>query len=269
MIRRQIADRHLLIQQVDHARFSGFLARHLGNARFARPDPVDDVLAAVEMHDSGWPLHDLQPTLNKLGLPLDVFETPLEVALAAWQESVEQAGRHSSYAQLLVSLHVLDLSSIASGNPHTRREVFELNKFQQRQIEIQVNLRNQLGLRTDLPLRMGLSLDFANRVEQQLVRNFRILQAADRLSLAICCTKVPFESVSCHPSNWGDEPIEVRFRRSDDHTLRVSPWCFDEPELSYQLPVRDLPGRAWEAVDSFRATYRAAPIGHARLRLCQ
>src|SRR4051794_17779857 len=109
MIRRALGDQFLLFTQHDHAQLSGELARHYGNRLFARPDPSDETIRAVARHDCGWPLHDERPTLNKDGLPLDVFETPLDVAMAVWQAGVDRVADEQTYTRLLVSLHVLGL----------------------------------------------------------------------------------------------------------------------------------------------------------------
>ena len=80
----------LLFAQDDHARLSGELARHYGNRFFAKAEPFEETIRAVALHDCGWPTHDERPTLNKDGLPLDVFETPMDVAIGVWLAGVEK-----------------------------------------------------------------------------------------------------------------------------------------------------------------------------------
>src|SRR5687768_18404240 len=91
MIRRQQGDDWLLITQHDHALLAGELAEHFGNEYFARPEPREPALRGVRLHDCGWPLHDDQPTINKDGKPLDVFETTRDIALPVWRSSADQA----------------------------------------------------------------------------------------------------------------------------------------------------------------------------------
>src|SRR5687767_15264144 len=111
MIRRLAGDRFLLIAQHDHALLSGQLAERYGNARFATPQPREAVVRAVGMHDCGWPMHDERPTLNAEGWPVDVFETPLPLALKVWQAATDRMAGEDPYARMLVSLHVLGLSA--------------------------------------------------------------------------------------------------------------------------------------------------------------
>src|SRR3954451_11877586 len=164
MIRRRVGDEFWLIPQHDHAILSGELAKHFGNAKFAKPQAASSVLG-VSVHDCGWPTHDEQPTLNKDRLPIDVFETSPEIGLSVWTESSRRAAAQDTYAGLLVSLHSLSLSALATSqvfdnekfDVNDSRVRFEVNKFQHAQIELQEKLRHQLGLRTDIPLRLGLS----------------------------------------------------------------------------------------------------------------
>src|SRR5436190_20287937 len=111
MIRRQVGDEFWLFAQHDHALLSGRLAEQFGNERFAVSAQRESVIRGVSLHDSGWPLHDEQPTLNKEDQPLDVFESPPHVGLTVWAESSRRATAADPYAGLLVSLHGLSLSA--------------------------------------------------------------------------------------------------------------------------------------------------------------
>src|SRR5258705_12481122 len=114
MIRRRVGDWYFLFAQHDHAHWCGELAARYGNKNFDRAEPFQQSVRAVGLHDCGWPIHDQRPTLNKQGLPLHVFETPLNVALEVWQAGVERVADEEPYTQLLVSLHVMGLSGFAA-----------------------------------------------------------------------------------------------------------------------------------------------------------
>src|SRR5258706_14070723 len=118
MIRRDMEKSFLLFTQDDHARLSGELARHYGNRFFAKAEPLEETIRAVARHDCGWPLHDQMPTLNKDGLPLDVFETPLDVAIGVWQGGGGEGGDEAVYTQLLLGLPVLGLFGLAGAAEH-------------------------------------------------------------------------------------------------------------------------------------------------------
>ncbi|MGC4034243.1 MAG: DUF3891 family protein [Tepidisphaeraceae bacterium] len=142
MIRKRVGDAFWLITQQDHAKLAGVMARQVGNRQFARPANADAVFAAIDAHDSGWPIHDDEPTLDASGCPTDVFDTPRAVSHAAWLESARRATAIDPYAGLLVSLHQLSLTARAAGaasgervdDEHRRRQ-FDLNKIQHALIE--------------------------------------------------------------------------------------------------------------------------------------
>jgi hypothetical protein len=258
MIRKHVGNLFHLFAQDDHARMSGKLAEHYGNKWFSKPDPAAEVVAAVGLHDCGWPLHDDRPTLNKEGLPADVFETPLPIALEVWREAVERVKTHPPYTQLIVSLHVMGLSGFAAGHAHDRLEQFELNKFQHRQIEIQEKLRKAMGMALDVPLRLGLAVDHGHPQEEKLRRNHLILQTLDRISLALCSTEMPFAKIEGIVPRTGAAAVSLTFTRTGPWALKVEPWPFDAQEIEVEMPYRAVEARKYENVEEFRVAYSEA-----------
>jgi hypothetical protein len=258
MIRREMGNSFFLFAQDDHARLSGELARHYGNRLFARPDPPEETNRAVALHDCGWPLHDDRPTLNKDGLPLDVFETPLDVAVGVWQAGIEKVANEADYTQILVSLHVLGLSGFAAVRQHDRREQFELNKFQHRQIEKQVELRRKLRMPLDVPLRLGLAVRSGLAEEERLRRNHNIVQTMDRISLGLCCTDLVFEKIEGIVSRPGAAAVTLKFARTDDFALRVEPWPFDQERIEMEIAYKVVPAGKYDDVEEFRMAYASA-----------
>jgi hypothetical protein len=271
MIRKQVGDEFWLIAQHDHALLAAALAQHVGGRGYASPSP--SAVRGIALHDCGWPAHDDEaPTLNHRGLPLDVFETPPSVGLRVWSEGARRAARETdAYAALLVSLHTLSLSVYAttpSPVVHERFDTsdagtrFEVNKFQQQQIELQEELRARLGMRVDEPRRFGLIEQSRDPREQQLSFDFRLLQAMDKLSLSICCTTPPFETLEpllTEPAG-ANRPINVRLVSAFE--LALAPWPFREDRVEASVPVRRVPARTYASNDEFCATYRAAPLEH-------
>jgi len=258
MIRRDTAHAFMLFAQDDHARLSGELSLHYGNRFFTMPEPREETIRAVRLHDCGWPLHDAQATLNKDGLPLDVFETPLEIAVEVWQAGVDKVADEAAYTQLLVSLHVLGLSGFAATRQHDRREQFELNKFQHRQIEKQMELRRKLGMPLDVPLRLGLAVRTDLAEEEKLRRNHNIVQTMDRISLGLCCTELPFEKIEGIVPRPGAAAATLNFTRTDEFALRVEPWAFDVERIDLEIPYRAVPAAKYDDVEEFRTVYARA-----------
>ena len=266
MIRRPAGQDFLLITQTDHARLSGFLAKHIGNKQFTAPS--DEAVAAIAAHDAGWPLHDENPTLNPAGLPLHVFEMPPSWSTRIWTASAERAVEPGPYAALLVSLHQLALSALAERPRQAGpRDVFELNKFQHRQIERQEALRKQLGMRTDIPLTLGLAKPRIDVAEDTLRHHFRLLTLCDRLSLELCCGQPLFERVEEVPPSPTVDAISIQMDLRNSTTLNLSPWPFDNEVLSSEIPFRRIPATPFSSEDAFRAAYGAAEPESLRLEL--
>jgi hypothetical protein len=249
MIRRRVGDEFWLITQDDHARISGKLSQALG------PPSSAPAILGITMHDCGWPLHDDQPTLNEQNVPLDVFESPREIALAVWELSAEKAAQRDDYAGLLVSLHSLGLSVYVAeqtnaGDPRAR---FELNRFQRKMIELQESLRQRLGMKLDRPLKHGLAPDSHDPKEQKLLFDFRWLGAMDRLSLAICCTQPPFDAIEIPPFS---APLKMEREGKD---VLLDPWPGKTP-IAIHIPYRRLSAKCYADNSEFRAAYAAAAI---------
>jgi hypothetical protein len=262
MIRRPAGENFWLITQTDHAAFAGQIAEQLGGNGFSPPTPRGEVLQAIADHDAGWPLHDDQPTLNDRGQPLHVFEINMALATRIWSASVDRAMSLDPYSALLVSLHQLSLSDYASRQdavPHERakdaREMFELNKFQHRQIEIQEALRHQLKLRTDIPLRLGLGQEGIDAAEDLLNFNFRLLTLCDRLSLQLCCGKTFFPTIEDVRPGVGAKAVAIQTTFVDEWTVAMSPWPFACEWIDGQLPARRVPAERFEDVGQFQRTY--------------
>ncbi|CAN5683915.1 hypothetical protein BH09PLA1_BH09PLA1_24630 [soil metagenome] len=266
MIRRRVGNEFWLITQHDHALLSGELARRVGNKLF---DPLSEsAIRGISLHDCGWPVHDDQPTLNSKHHPIDVFESTPSIALKVWQAASDRAAEAGDdYAALLVSLHVLSLS-VKSTTPtreqHEHLDMkdaktrFEVNRFQHNQIELQERLREKLGLPLHVPMRHGLAEEPNTPAELALHFHFRILQAMDFISLALCCTNPPVEQIQNVMPRAGARPLTVHVKRGAPGILKVSPWMFQTEVESAAVPYRAVPARNYESEEEFREAYRGA-----------
>jgi hypothetical protein len=275
MIRHTRGDAFLLITQHDHALLSGKFAERIGNAMFAPPSPFEAAVAGIALHDCGWPVHDDDgPTLNDKGLPLHVLESPMDVATRVWGESVRRASERDPYTGLLVSLHVTALSTFAQSQgwiPHERAktpaEHFMLNKFQQKQFEIQEGLRRQLNMRTDLPLTNGLAEPGSDPAEDLLIFNYGLLKTTDRISLDLCCSEDLFPQIEEVYPRPGESPVTIKVRHAGPGAMELSPWPFAEERLSFEVPCRRVPAKTYASDGAFREVYRDAPVEPFRVNV--
>lgn len=266
MIRRKQGSDFLLITQDDHALIAGQLAEVFGNEHFAAPMPREQALAGVNLHDCGWPLHDDEPTLSAEGLPLDVFETPREIAFRVWTASVERATEKDPYAGLLVSLHVLSLSVLATeysrpnvkfdlANPQDRMAIL---KFQQREIERQEDLRQRLGLRSEKATHKAVAREHRQESEDQLQFNFALLQVMDQISLAVCCTQPPTLTSRDMPMAVGGEKVKLSLRKEENDVV-VEPWPFGVARVELMVPGTRVPGKRYANEKELREVLASAP----------
>lgn len=275
MIRREMSDVDWLITQDDHAHLSGELLAHWGNGRFERVESAGaawaSVVLAARMHDCGWPLHDERPTLNRQGRPLDVFETPWPIALRVWGASADRAEAADAYGGLLVSLHVLALAAELGRSDRTDRcdpaGVFAINKFHHREIERQEQLRRRLGMVASGPLKLGLAPQHASEAEDLLRLHVRAVQAADAISLGLCCAQPPAKTREVHRSS-GSGAIALELARDAEGVLRVDPWPFDVSQLELAAAARRLPAQRWEE-RAFLAAFGAAPAETLAIRVAE
>lgn len=276
MIRHRLDDEFVLITQHDHAQLSGRLATHVGSALFAPPTPYQETVDGIALHDAGWPLHDERPTLNPQGQPLHVLESPMSVAIPVWSESVRRASAHNPWSGLLVSLHVLALSALAQSRDPSRherfgdqRDLFELNKFQHKQIEIQENLRRALGLRTDLPLHLGRATPGSGAREELLLFGYHLLKAMDAISLDACSGGNLFRTIDEVYPRPGAQALLPRIGHPGHFELTADPWPFDRPVLAFDVPCRRVPARHYESDAEFQGDFHAAPVGHVTVTVRQ
>lgn len=275
MIRHARGDAFLLITQHDHALLSGKFAERIGNALFAPPSPFEQTVAGIALHDCGWPVHDDDgPTLNGKGLPLHVLESPMGVATRVWAESVRRATERDPYTGLLVSLHVTALSTFARSQgwiPHERAktpaEHFMLNKFQQKQFEIQEGLRRLLDMRTDLPLHNGLADPGVDDAEDLLIFNYNLLKTMDRISLDLCCSEDLFPQIEDVYPRPGESPLTIKVRHTGPGAMELSPWPFAAERLAFEVPCRRVPAKTYASDEAFREVYRDAPVEHYRVHV--
>lgn len=256
MIRHRHGDEFVLITQHDHALLSGRLAEHLGGGPIRKPIP--SAIQGIALHDCGWPLHDDEPTLNNEGLPLHVFETPPQIATRVWSASANRAANKDPYCGLLVSLHVLNLSLMSQASHRSPHDQFELNKFQHKQVELQEDLRQRLGMRIDLPLTHGLAPAGTSEKEDALLFDFYLLRAMDALSLAACCSESLFVSLDNVFARPGGVPISIEVGRPQEFTVTLNPWPFDTEALEFPVPARRIAARSYHDAGEFRDAYGAA-----------
>jgi len=268
VIRRQAGQDFLLITQREHVRLASHLAQHAGGKFVRAPHDRPAFLDAVDRHDVGWDALDEPPRLNARKWPMDVLEAPWQIAVPAWAQTTRLALEGASpRTSLLVSIHTLNLSYDASRvnegpkrfDISELRRMFEVNKFQHGQIEIQELLRPELGLSIDQPRRLGLSMDLRDVAEQHLANDYRMIQACDLLSYSACVGDVVANPLGpLYAAGPGGEFVSVLVRKLTQTKLTLSPWPFDCGEIRFAVNARRYPAHATRSLPEFQYFYSQA-----------
>jgi len=248
VIVRPLPDGILCIRQLDHAAFSGELARAWGGATPALA-PRAPVELAIARHDAGWAETDRDPAWNPAtGLPHIYRTWPSAAALEVAERSVAIVGAEDPYAGWLVSRHFASFHA-GSEAPAARAWVTA-----------------QVGHRAELLSRAWPRVGRELLHPHVLEANFDWLQLLDALSLALCEAWDSWESrETC--AEYGERTTTFRYRRqgaADDPLRvegRVEPWPFAHPEVRGTIPALRLPPGPWADGQSLSRAWRdAAPI---------
>lgn len=168
MIVRRDGDRLRLVTQPDHAAFAADLI-----SLFRLPELVDHprraaLLRAVRLHDNGWRELDAAPPVDPAsGLPYTFIDLPRPLRLDVWERGAARYVDSDSYTALLITEHALTLFAGEAPREDEIRDGWR---------ELLACLADRRG---ELFARCGLDA-------AELTADYRFLDLADRLSLAVC-----------------------------------------------------------------------------------
>lgn len=242
MLRLESESGWWLITHRDHARLAGAFAAEWGNVQFRKPEPRERVLLGIASHDDGWVERDAHPSITREGKPA-AFSTELVGKYAAFEEidlkeylavrerAVRAVAESDPYAGLLASMHTYNmLTEHADRSTIARENLPLLDGFLKRQRAYQ----NQL----DAKIAADRSLTREEKSGDRIVEHFRFLQACDKLSLLACVAfSTPSHLLHALPLNDGTKREVQVFPLAPRH-FRLSPWPFNEKELTFLFPAR-------------------------------
>jgi len=253
-----------LITHVDHARLAGAFAERWGNSKFATPEPRNNVLLGVRVHDDGWAQRDARPSITRQGKPAafsvelvgkySAFEEiDLADYLAVRERAVWEVAARDAYAALLVSMHTYNLLTARADRSTIAPEQLPLlDDFLIRQKALQDDLRT--SIRSDATFRASDVRDEA------LVDNFRLLQATDNLSL-LACVDYGSPTTLLHSLRRVDGGHdEIAVTPLGDRRLRLQPYPFMEEITTIQFPARHVKGKTFVTTEELQERLAASPV---------
>ncbi|HEX3246351.1 MAG TPA: DUF3891 family protein [Chloroflexota bacterium] len=256
MILQRFRGQMMVVRQADHSRQAGDFARHWGNETIAPLTPRDDVMNAATIHDSGWDDMDAHPLLDpETGWPREFrglsphYQTPM------YRRSVEQATELGAYAGLLVSLHLSGLYNDRFGTAPLPRswdadERAVAESFLAEQKSVQLSLATHA-------LGRPMSVDITS--EDELWRNYRLLQVWDRLSILYAFRLAAGGEIGPLPLPDGSETT-LRCLPCGELSLALDPYPFDESPCAFPLPARLVPDQRHETIESYLEAFDNAPV---------
>lgn len=254
MIIAQGQGRLRLTLQTDHALLAGEIAAAWGGALFARPEPMDAIRLAVDLHDEGWAEVDREPRIHPAtGRPYDFRDIPQDIHIDAYGRCIQRALDAHPYAGLLVSLHGTGLYRHRYGHlPHLPfRRVDPAHKGAAERF---------LAAQEDLQMRLTEELAPDPVV---LWTHYRWLQVWDMISVFACMAD-PAERFSqllgAMPQYPGgpDEPLIMRSAGGERFTL--DPWPFAVEQISLLWPARWVEDRRYSSDGEFQAAFDVAEV---------
>jgi hypothetical protein len=264
MLRLETEDGWWLVTHPDHAHLAGEFASRWGNAMFTPPEPREHVLRGIYAHDDGWRERDASPAVTRQGKPA-AFSTELvgkysafeEIDLTAYlavrREAVQRTAKEDPYAAILISMHTHNLLSERTDRSTIRAEDLPwLDAFLVEQLTLQRALREQL-------LAEG-SIATEHLTPQSLSQRFQLLQACDNLSL-LSCVDFSGEATLLHPLPLRDGGAsEVKVQRVGERSFRLTPCPFAEPEITFRLRARFVPGKSFATKEELKQKLDAATM---------
>lgn len=221
----------LLITQPDHARFAAELLSLWRSDALPEHPRREQLLKAVREHDNGWQEADSAPRADpESGRPHDFLSFPLAQRLEVWQRGTERFVSEHPYSALLIIQHAFAL------HRHERREPDW--------IELLDRLEES---REELLERAAVTAD-------QVARDYRFLELADALSLAVC--------------NRSSQPVArpgIRglFREGN---LHLDPFPL-AGATSFEIPCRHIPDRHYAGDADLGGELAAARWKHLKTRV--
>lgn len=232
---------HFVIEQTDHARSCGQLARAFGNSDFSPPIPRELVIYVVEHHDEGWAAVDGRCEQSPLtGLPHHLTQTPLPYLLQTSQGSPDFNEKRHPFCGLLSSMHTYGLFN---GRYHLSDFIFidkipAAHKAAAEQM-LSAELERQARLKA------ALAADPATQPwidEAALFANYKLLQFCDTLGLYFhtTCAAEHAPAVFRNVPDGRGSDHTVTITPQADGAYRLTPWVFAGDALEFFAEGRTL-----------------------------
>jgi hypothetical protein len=234
MIRRDDRGDWLIIEQVEHARLAGELARVWGDERGGMFALFPKLMGGVSHHDDGWSAWDQAPRLNpETGIPRSFLEMRMRDSTAIWTRSIAVCSA-DPLAGIAVSRHFCHLAEQARNGDRADAEDREfIDRFLGEQSVVQTRLADEVG-------ENGAGAETNEDREKTFDLAFRTVQFFDRVSLWLCCAQrhQPEQFVATLGEG-------VKFIPKNPSHIAIEPYPLRVNSLRLDVPARRLAARRY------------------------
>jgi Protein of unknown function (DUF3891) len=166
---------------------------------------------------------------------------------------VRLIAEEDAYAALLISMHTYNLlSEHADRSTILPAELPLLDQFLEQQKAFQGRLFERISSDESLPPEQ--------KTEAAIADHFRLLQAADNLSLLACVDfQRPSNLLHALPLRDGTRS-RVEVRSAGSRRFVLGPYPFQEPLLTFHFPARQVQGKLFESAKDLQEKFQAAPV---------
>ncbi|WP_142860521.1 DUF3891 family protein [Salinigranum halophilum] len=261
-----------LVTQNEHGAQVGQLAAAWGGDAFAAPDPRAAVRMAAALHDAGWWEHDFAPRLVD-GAPASVIEASHDDWTAFYDHGIVSVAERDPYAGLLCALHGAGVRRQRYGTQPSMSDrtaayasFIETQEDRQRELlDALVDDPQYAAVVTEADRAVLTELRETGSVDgptdSGVWRNFRLLEAWDRLSL-YCCRNADPEPTTLEPVPLTPDAADVALELTpvDATTVRLDPYPFVRSPMAVPVRARTIPARDYGTETALRTAYYDAPL---------
>lgn len=278
MLVAETADHYRFVTQTAHAAVAGQFAESWGRNEFESPTPRAAVVAAVHNHDNGWWAYDRRPHLDG-GTPVGFRDVPPETWVGFYESGIESVAGMDRYAGLLASMHGSGLRrqryglspAMPADQPAYEPFVAAEERRQRQLAEAMTDADDDRLTAADRTLLDALHESGTAPPEpgSRLWRNYRLLQAWDRLSLAVCGTLDPGETTDIGPVPTAEDEVTLTVEARPDEQFQIEPYPFWTAPLLLSVPVRRVRVDGFETESELFDRYYAAGVESTTVRLSE